>query len=227
LTQINNRLAPDLPASNPASGIQLGMPFPLVAPVWVRLEHLGGLGLILLGIADVSMAIPGSLDALTLVLSAHQRNLWPYYASMATLGALLGALVSYSLGRKGGTEALERRISHKRAEKIYAAFSKHGFWTLFIPALLPPPMPFTPFLLAAGALRYPRRRFVAIIVAARSIRYFPLAYLGSSYSAQIFRFLGSYYEHILWTIFALGTLGAIAVAIYVRRRRRVGTESVL
>jgi membrane protein YqaA with SNARE-associated domain len=199
----------------------------LAAPVWVRLEHLGGLGLLLLGLADVSMALPGSLDAMTLVLSAHQRNLWAYYASMATLGAMLGANVSYSLGRKGGTEALEKRISHKRAERICAAFRKYGFWSLFIPALLPPPMPLGPFLLAAGALRYPRRTFIATIVAARSIRYFFVAYLGSSYGTQIFRFLGSYYEHILWTIFAVGTLGALAVAIYVRRRRRAGGISSL
>jgi membrane protein DedA with SNARE-associated domain len=88
-------------------------------------------------------------------------------------------------------------------------------------------MPLAPFLLAAGALRYPRKRFVAIVVAARSIRYFALAYLGSSYSTQIFRFLASYYTHILWTIFALGTLGAIAAAVYLRRRRRAGAESAL
>jgi membrane protein YqaA with SNARE-associated domain len=203
------------------------MPFLFAAPVWVRLEHLGGLGLVLLGLADVSMVIPGSLDALTLVLSAHQRNLWPYYASMSTLGAALGASVSYSLGRKGGTEALEKRVSHKRAERIYASFRKYGFWSLFIPALLPPPMPLGPFLLAAGALRYPRRTFIATIVAARGIRYFSVAYLGSAYGAQIFRFLSSHYEHILWSIVALGTLGALAAAIYVRRRRGVSTVSTL
>jgi membrane protein DedA with SNARE-associated domain len=203
------------------------MPFLLAAPVWMRLEHLGGLGLVLLGIADISMAIPGSMDALTLVLSAHQPSLWPYYAFMATLGTVLGANVSYSLGRKGGREALEKRISHRRVEKIYAAFGKHGFWSVFIPALLPPPMPLMPFLLAAGALRYPRKKFVAVIIAARGIRYFPLAYLGSSYSTQIFGFLSSYYKHILWTIFAVGTLGAIAAAVYLRRRRRAGAESAL
>ena len=195
--------------------------------MWVRLEHLGGLGLVLLGLADISMAIPGSMDALTLVLSAHQPSWWPYYAFMATLGAVLGANVSYSLGRKGGKEALEKRISHRRAEKIYAAFGKYGFWSIFIPALLPPPMPLMPFLLAAGALRYPRRSFVAIVVGARSVRYFALAYLGSSYSTQIFKFLGTYYQHILWTIFAVGTLGAIAAAVYLRRRRRTAAVSSL
>jgi membrane protein DedA with SNARE-associated domain len=201
------------------------MLFLLEVPLWAWLERLGGLGLVLLGLADVSMALPGSLDALTLVLSAHQRNLWPYYAAMATLGAVLGALVSYSLGRKGGTEALEKRTSHRRVEKIYAAFRKQGFWTLFVPALLPPPMPLTPFLLAAGALRYPRKRFVAIIMAARGMRYAFLAYLGSSYSTEIFGFLERYSQHLLWIIFAVASLGAAAVAFYFRRRRRVSAES--
>ncbi len=190
----------------------------LTLPDW--LERLGGLGLILVGVADTSMAIPGSVDALTLVLSAHQRNWWPYYAAMATLGALSGAYVSYTLGRKGGKEALEKRISHKRAEQIYREFKKHGFWSLVIPALLPPPMPYTPFLLAAGALRFPRRRFFTIVGLARGLRYGLLGYLGSSYSKQIFGFLQTYYEPILWTIVGIGILGGLAGAIYFNRRRR-------
>src|SRR5260370_8067248 len=127
------------------------------------LGGLGGLGLILVGVADTSMAIPGSVDALTLVLSAHQRNWWPYYAAMATLGALSGAYVSYTLGRKGGKEALEKRISHKRAEQIYREFKKHGFWSLLIPALLPPPMPSTPFLLPPRALQFPQTPFFTFL----------------------------------------------------------------
>lgn len=196
------------------------MVFPLFASLLEWLERLGGLGLILMGVADTSMAIPGSMDALTLVLSAHQRNWWPYYALMATIGALSGAYVSYSLGRKGGKEALEKRISHKRAEKIYREFEKHGFWSLFIPALLPPPMPYTPFLLAAGALRYPRQSFFFIVGVARAIRYSLLAYVGSSYSVEIFGFFEKYYEPILWTVAAIGLLGGLAGAIYFYRRKR-------
>src|SRR5262245_42070602 len=127
------------------------------------------------------MVLPGSLDALTLLLSAHQRSWWPYYAGMATIGTLIGAYVTYTLGRKGGKETLMRRLSQRRVDRIYRGFSKHGFWSLFIPALLPPPVPYTPFLLGAGALQYPRQRFLATAASARSIRYFALAYLGSSY----------------------------------------------
>ena len=198
----------------------------LFVPLLEWLERFGGLGLILMGLADNSMVLPGSMDALTLLLSAHQRSWWAYYAAMATIGTSVGAYVSYTLGRKGGKETLKRKLKPARAEKIYRGFSKHGFWSLFIPALLPPPMPYTPFLLAAGALQYPRRRFLVIVAVARGIRYFALAYLGSSYGKEIFAFLRQYHEPILWAIVVIGILGGLAGAIYLNRRRRESEQTV-
>ena len=172
------------------------------------------------------MVLPGSLDALTLLLSAHQRSWWPYYAAMATLGTVIGAYFTYTLGRKGGKETLMRRLSPKRAEKIYRGFSKHGFWSLFIPALLPPPVPYAPFLLAAGALQYPRQRFLATVATARAIRFFALAYVGSSYGKEILDFLQRHYEPVLWAIVVVGILGGLAVAAYLNRRRRESEQAV-
>jgi membrane protein YqaA with SNARE-associated domain len=175
-----------------------------------------------MGLADNSMVLPGSMDALTLFLSAHQPNWWPYYATMATIGAVVGGYVTYTVGRKGGKETLMRRLSKRRAEKIYRGFSKHGFWSLLVPALLPPPVPYTPFLLAAGALHYPRQRFLSTVASARGIRYFALAYLGSSYGNEIVGFLRQYYEPILWAIVGIGILGGLAGAVYLNRRKRAG-----
>src|SRR6478609_1828751 len=150
------------------------------------LERLGGVGLILLGLADNSVVpLPGSMDALTIVLSAHQKSLWPYYAIMATIGGVVGAYVTYGLGLKSGEHALEKKVSKKKAERIYKLFKKHGFWSLFVPALLPPPVPFSPFLLVAGALKYSRQNFLIAVGTARALRYFLLAWLGSRYSTQI------------------------------------------
>jgi membrane protein YqaA with SNARE-associated domain len=199
--------------------------FTLFVTLLTWLERLGGLGLLLWGVADNSMVLPGGMDALTLLLSAHQRSWWPYYAAMATIGSAIGAYVTYTLGRKGGKETLMRRLSTKRAEKIYRGFSKHGFWSLFIPALLPPPMPYAPFLLAAGALQYPRQRFLATVASARAIRYFALAYLGSWYGKEILTFLQQNYEPILWTIVAVGILGGLAAAAYLHHRRRESEQA--
>ena len=188
---------------------------------WLR--HLGGLGLILLGLADNSLVpTPGSMDALTIVLSAHQKGWWPYYALMATLGGLLGGYVTYMLGAKGGQESLEKKLSKKKAERIYKIFNRFGFWSLFVPAMLPPPVPFSPFLLTAGALKYPRKNFFLAVGLGRAIRYSVLAYLGSMYSKQIFHFFRVYRRPILWTSIEIAVVGGLIALIWAWRRKSQG-----
>lgn len=191
--------------------------------MWNWLERLGGIGLILLGLADNSVIpMPGSMDALTVILSAHQKGWWPYYAIMATIGGVVGGYVTYALGRKGGKEAVEKKIPKNKAEKVYKKFEKYGFWTLFVPALLPPPVPFSPFLITAGALQYSKSKFFIAVGAARLIRYGALAYLGSMYSRQIFGFFHKYYSPIFWTFLTLALLGGVAAGLYAWKRKREG-----
>src|ERR1700676_1740099 len=120
----------------------------LAVPLWRQLRRLGGVGLVLLGIADNSVIpLTGSMDVLTIWLAARHREPWPYYALMATIGAVLGGYITYSLARKGGKQAMERRLSKRRAARVYKRFERWGFGAIAVPALLPPPFPFVPFLL--------------------------------------------------------------------------------
>src|SRR6202522_4898325 len=139
---------------------------------------LGGPGLILLGLVDSSVIpIPGSMDAMTIVLSAHQRTWWPYYAVMATIGSVVGAYVTYRLARKQGDKALHARLSGRNAERVTETFEKWGFGAIALPALLPPPMPMVPFVIAAGALQYSTKKFIPAMSLGRNIRYCSFAYL--------------------------------------------------
>ncbi len=153
------------------------------------LIHLGGPSLILLGLADNSLIpLPGSTDIVTILLAAHHREPWVYYAIMATAGALIGGYLTYRMARKGGKETLERKFSKRTTDKVYAIFSRWGFAAVAIPALLPPPFPIVPMLLAAGAMQYSTRKFLTALAVGRGIRFTILAYLGFRYGRHIVSF---------------------------------------
>src|SRR5258708_26140471 len=80
----------------------------LAMTTWQHLRRLGGPGLVLLGIADNSVVpLPGSMDVLTIWLAARHREPWPYYAAMATIGAVIGGCSYFFLPPQGGQEANE------------------------------------------------------------------------------------------------------------------------
>jgi membrane protein YqaA with SNARE-associated domain len=182
----------------------------LAVPIWRQLRRLGGPGLVLLGIADNSV-IPliGSVDVLTIWLAARHHEPWPYYALMATLGAVIGGYITYALARKGGKETMERKLSKKRAAQVSKAFARWGFAAVAIPALLPPPFPFVPFLLAAGAMQYSRKKFLAALTLGRGVRYTIAAALGFHYGRHILRFFSRYYKPAMAVLIGLAVIGAI------------------
>jgi membrane protein YqaA with SNARE-associated domain len=118
--------------------------------------------------------------------------LWLYYAVMATLGSVLGGFVTYRLARKGGKEALERRFTRRKVDRVCEMFERWGFSAIAIPAFLPPPMPMVPFLLAAGAMQYPARKFLLAVSIGRLVRYMVIAYLAARYGRKIIMFMANH-----------------------------------
>jgi membrane protein YqaA with SNARE-associated domain len=199
-------------------GIIPGHVIAVLQPTAVRsvrrwLFHLGGLGLIPLGLLDSSVIpVPGTMDVALIVLSARQEQLWLYYALMATAGSVIGGFVTYRLARKGGKEALERRFSRRKVDKVCKIFGRWGFGAIAIPALLPPPVPMVPFLFAAGAMQYPVRRFLAALTLGRISRYLVLAYLAARYGRQIMAFISKHGHPAVVGVIVV--LIAIAAAIF-------------
>ena len=205
------------------------MPFPglLAASTFMRwVARLGGPGLILLGLADNSIIpLPGSMDVLTIWLAAHHRTYWWYYAIVATCGAVLGGYLTYGLAKKGGKEAFEKKLSKSKAEQVYRRFERWGFWAVTVPAMLPPPFPIVPFLLAAGALQYSPKKFLASLALGRGIRFFVIAGLGVIYGRQIVKFFERYYTPALIILISFSIIAGIVALVQYKRMRHTYTSS--
>ena len=186
---------------------------------WAR--RVGGPGLIVLGVIDNSaIPVPGSQDAMTIILAASEKAWWPYYALMATAGAVLGGYITYRLAHKEGKAILERRVSRRKTQKICATFEKWGFGAVAIPAMLPPPLPMFPFLLAAGALQYSRSKFVTALALGRGIRYTLLAFLAARYGRQILRSMVEYRQPVLLFGIAAGVAATLYFLARYKRSKR-------
>ena len=179
---------------------------------WLR--HLGGPGFILLGLLDNSVVpVPGGMDVLLIVLAAQQRDWWPFYAFMATIGSVIGGYLTYRLARGEGKGRLGRRLKPSQMEKVHAVFEKWEFLSIAVPAVLPPPLPMVPFLIAAGAAQYSTHKFIAALLLGRAVRYSILAFLAAIYGRQIIGDFSRHTHAIIWIGVVLVLAGA-ALAIF-------------
>lgn len=84
---------------------------------------------------------------------------------LAGIGETLGELVGYSIGF-GGQSVVQRRRIYKRAR---AWMIRWGIWVLLLLSIIPNPI-FDFVGIAAGALRYPMRRFLIIVWAGKTLK---------------------------------------------------------
>jgi len=204
-------------------------PFPIIASAAPTLAHslrrwiyhLGGLGFIPLGLLDSSVIpLPGSMDILTIFLSARNKEFWFYYAAMATVGSVVGGYVTYRLARKGGKEALTRRFPPEKLEKVYKTFERWGLGAIAVPALLPPPVPMVPFVLTAGAMQYPVRKFLLALSVGRFARYTLLAFLAALYGRHILAFIRKNgHPAVLVSVAVIATVAVVLFIVIAGKRQ--------
>ena len=189
------------------------------------LLRLGAPGVFCVSVIDsspVPMPIPGSTDLLLLWLAARNGRPW-LLVLCAVAGSLLGGWISWRVGKKGGEELLKRRVPARLLDPIHRWARSNPFLSVFLPALLPPPVPLSPFVLSAGALGIPLPRYLISFGAARSIRYSLIAWLGVSYGRHVIRLwsdtLDRWSTPLLVVFFTLVAAGILFAVIKARRRK--------
>jgi membrane protein YqaA with SNARE-associated domain len=194
----------------------------LIAFFW----HLGGPGLLLLGILDSSFLFaPLGNDLLVVAMSAHYHSVprMLYFAAMSTVGSVLGCLMVDVILRRAGEKGLEHYLPRKRIGYVRKKVENNAAWALVLASIAPPPFPFTPFIMAAAALQYPRIRLLTVTGVARMARFTALGALALLFGRDILRWAESEtVQIVLIGLIVLSTVGsAISVVGWIKRSRPV------
>ena len=182
----------------------------------------GPWGILALGFID-SAGIPVSagMDALIILIAIKDPTVAYFGAFMAVVGSVIGNIVLFLAARKGGRRFAESATGRSQTFRVW--FHRYGLVTVFIPALLPIPLPLKVFVISAGAFGVPVATFVLTILLARIPRYFGEAYLAVQLGQESTAFLKDHAWHLLAIAAAL-FLFLMLLAKMTERYRKPATE---
>jgi membrane protein YqaA with SNARE-associated domain len=168
--------------------------------------------MILVGALDSSLlSLPEVNDYLVVARCyTHPRAVF-LFPMFAALGSVLGCLLLYTILSRGGRAVLHRKFRVEHVQRVEGWYARFGILALAVPALMPPPLPFKIFVATAGALQFPRRKFLLTIFVARSIRYYSEGILAVYFGERVLRFSR---DNGILIISAVAALLLIALAVY-------------
>lgn len=186
------------------------------------LRALGPLGVLILAILDCAgVPVVGGVDALLIFVSVTAPQSAYASAGMAVLGSLIGSLFLFIVARKGGEAYLDKYTASPQGGRLKGWFLEYGLLTIFVPAGVPiVPMPLKVFILSAGALGVSPIAFTVVLLAARLIRYYAIAYLALQLGNQTVPYL----RHHIWQLVAIAVSVFVSLYLLIRfadRRRKL------
>ncbi len=182
------------------------------------LKVLGIWGPFVIAFAD-SALLGMPIDAIVATYVYQQPKRVLLYVGLASLGSAMGSIPLYLLGYLGGEKVLRKRISEQRFEKIHESFDHHEFWALMFPGMLPPPMPFKIFVLAASVFEMRFTHFLAAIFLGRCVRFGILSALVLWFGPQIVQMAPGLVREHLWAVVGGVVLVTIVVWMGLRRKK--------
>lgn len=195
---------------------------------WVLglMKVLGIWGVFVIAFADSALlGMPVDFIVASYVYQDRHRML--LYVAMASLGSAVGSIPLYLIGYAGGEKVLRKRITEERFQKIHQSFERNEFWALMFPGMLPPPMPFKVFVLAAAVFEMRFRDFMVAIFAGRFVRFLTLSILVLWFGPQIISHFGGIFKHH-WMLLsgAILELGLIVWLFALRTKRKSAASSL-
>jgi membrane protein YqaA with SNARE-associated domain len=186
-------------------------------------------GVVILAALDstIFFSLPFGIDAAVIILAARLKGLWWTAPLLATLGSVGGAALTFWMGVKIGEKGLDRYVPPRRLMKIRARIRDSGAIALAVLDLIPPPFPFTPFVLAAGALEVNPSTFFVTLTVCRILRFGIEAALAATYGDGVLSWLDSdLFQNIVGVLIVVAVvLTALSIANLIRSTRTSGRRS--
>jgi len=177
----------------------------------------GAPGIFFVAFLDSSiLSLPEIADLLVIWMVTNNKSRIVLYVVSATAGSLLGCLLLYGIGKKGGAPFVHRRFSSANVERTLGAFRRHGVMAVLIPSILPPPAPFKIFVLMAGVAEISVARFATAILIGRGFRYTVEGVLALWYGERAMTFIR---DNGTPVALALVAVLAIGFVVYLRLTR--------
>src|SRR4051812_5861395 len=155
---------------------------------WAIAVFTNPIGIVVLAALDSTLffSLPFGIDAVVVIVAARLRNTWWLVPLLATFGSVAGAALTFWMGVKIGEKGLDRWVpDERRLGAIRRRIREKGAIALAVLDLIPPPFPFTPFVLAAGALEVDPRTFFGTLAVCRIARFGLEAALAVRYGGSI------------------------------------------
>jgi len=190
-----------------------------VQRIQVLAMALGAPGIFLVAFLDSSiLSLPEVADLLVIWMVTNNKSRVVLYVVSATVGSLLGCLLLYGIGRKGGASFVHKRFGSTNVERTLNAFRRYGVLAVLIPSILPPPAPFKIFVLLAGIADISVARFTTAILIGRGLRYTVEGLLALWYGERAMAFIRDNGSTVAIVLVALIAIGFV---IYLLRSRRL------
>ena len=181
-------------------------------------RRLGPFGILALSALDSSiLVLPFGNDLLLIaLLTSRQPGLsWIVLVVMCAAGSIIGTFVDDLLTRKAGAKGLERFVNPKQVAMLKARIEKHAGWVVFTTTLLPPPFPYTPVMMTAAALQYPRKKLLLVAFAGRMLRFSLIAVLALYFGKRLLIYArhSTALEYIVYAIIGIAIVGTTLTLI--------------
>jgi membrane protein YqaA with SNARE-associated domain len=191
---------------------------------WIITLFASPLGVVVLAALDSTLffSLPFGIDGAVIILAARLQQRWWIVPVLATLGSVAGAALTFWMGAKIGENGLDRWVSPNRLKRIHNRIRRSGTIALAALDLIPPPFPFTPFVLAAGALEVKRQTFFVTLIVCRILRFGLEAALAILYGSRILAWLDSdrFHDVVSFVIAIAIALTAWSIVSIVRSTRK-------